>query len=67
MSESTICIRRMQLDDVDQVHTVDRLSFNHPWPRRSYIFDLQMPISGWRKLNTPMERQLLWGCWCYGW
>lgn len=41
MSESIICIRRMQLDDVDQVHTVDRLSFSHPWPRRSYIFDLQ--------------------------
>ena len=33
-------LRPMQLDDVDQVYTIDAQSFNLPWTKKSYIFEL---------------------------
>lgn len=39
-SASTIRIRPMQLDDLDQVVAIDQLSFSLPWPARSYRFEL---------------------------
>jgi ribosomal-protein-alanine N-acetyltransferase len=33
-------IRPMKVEDVDQVHDLDVLSFNLPWPKRSYLFEL---------------------------
>jgi len=36
----TIIIRPMTLDDLEQVHTIDTLSFSLPWPKNSYRFEL---------------------------
>jgi ribosomal-protein-alanine N-acetyltransferase len=33
-------IRRMQLEDIPAVHTIDVLSFSMPWPERSYQFEI---------------------------
>ena len=33
-------IRPMRLEDVPRVHEIDRLSFNLPWPERSYRFEV---------------------------
>lgn len=33
-------IRRMTLDDLDQVVAIDRASFSLPWPERSFRFEL---------------------------
>ena len=33
-------IRRMTLQDVSEVHEIDVLSFNLPWPERSFRFEL---------------------------
>lgn len=33
-------IRRMRLEDVEQVHAIDVLSFSMPWTERSYRFEL---------------------------
>ena len=35
-----IIIRKMTLDDIDQVIAVDRMSFSLPWPERSFRFEL---------------------------
>lgn len=36
---STI-IRKMTIDDIEQVIAIDRLSFSLPWPERSFRFEL---------------------------
>lgn len=36
----TMLIRKMTLDDLDQVVAIDRVSFSLPWPERSFRFDL---------------------------
>ena len=36
----TMLIRKMTLDDLDQVTAIDRVSFSLPWPERSFRFDL---------------------------
>jgi len=33
-------VRRMQLQDVEQVSAIDGLSFSLPWPERSYRFEV---------------------------
>lgn len=33
-------IRRMTLDDIEQVVAIDRVSFSLPWPERSFRFEL---------------------------
>jgi ribosomal-protein-alanine N-acetyltransferase len=33
-------VRRMQLEDIPAVHTIDVLSFSMPWPERSYQFEI---------------------------
>jgi ribosomal-protein-alanine N-acetyltransferase len=33
-------IRKMTLDDVEQVVAIDRVSFSLPWPERSFRFEL---------------------------
>jgi ribosomal-protein-alanine N-acetyltransferase len=35
-----IVIRRMKIDDLEQVHAIDVLSFAMPWPPSSYRFEL---------------------------
>ena len=36
----TMIIRKMTLDDIEQVISIDRVSFSLPWPERSFRFDL---------------------------
>ena len=33
-------IRKMRLEDIEQVIAIDRLSFSLPWPERSFRFEL---------------------------
>ena len=33
-------IRSMQMNDFSQVHIVDQLSFNNPWPESAYRFEI---------------------------
>ncbi|HZJ25059.1 MAG TPA: ribosomal protein S18-alanine N-acetyltransferase [Anaerolineales bacterium] len=33
-------IRKMMLDDIEQVVAIDRVSFSLPWPERSFRFEL---------------------------
>lgn len=40
MSTTAVCIRAMQLDDIEQVVALDRLSFSLPWSANSYRFEL---------------------------
>ncbi len=35
-----LLIRPMQLDDIAQVHAIDKLSFSLPWSERSFRFEL---------------------------
>ena len=42
-------IREMELDDLDQVQTIDQLSFTMPWPKSAFRYEL---------LENP--RSLLW-------
>lgn len=35
-----IRIRPMQLEDLEQVHAIDRMSFSIPWPENSYRYEL---------------------------
>ena len=35
-----VAIRRMSMEDVATVHTIDTLSFSLPWPENSYRFEL---------------------------
>lgn len=39
-SEPDVSIREMNLEDLPQVHQIDRMSFPIPWPERSYQFEL---------------------------
>lgn len=41
MSSHAVMIRSMQMDDLEQVLTIDRQSFSLPWPASSYRFELQ--------------------------
>ena len=34
------CIRRMELQDIQQVIEIDKLSFTLPWPERSFAFEV---------------------------
>jgi ribosomal-protein-alanine N-acetyltransferase len=36
----SLLIRKMQLEDIDQVVTIDEDSFSLPWPPRSFKFEL---------------------------
>lgn len=40
LSIATYPIRRMTLDDVEQVHQLDVVSFSLPWPERSFRYEL---------------------------
>lgn len=40
MSSPAIQIRPMQIEDIEQVVAIDRLSFSMPWPANSYRFEL---------------------------
>ena len=35
-----VTIRKMTLDDIEQVIAIDRVSFSLPWPERSFRFEL---------------------------
>jgi len=35
-----VLIRKMTLDDIEQVIAIDRVSFSLPWPERSFRFEL---------------------------
>jgi ribosomal-protein-alanine N-acetyltransferase len=35
-----VILRRMAMEDVDQVAAMDRLSFSNPWPPRTYRYEL---------------------------
>ena len=35
-----IIIRKMTIDDIEQVIAIDRMSFSLPWPERSFRFEL---------------------------
>jgi len=41
MSSPAILIRAMQMEDIEQVVAIDRLSFSLPWPANSYRFELK--------------------------
>lgn len=36
-----LSFRRMQVDDIDQVHNIDLLSFHLSWPRSSFHFEVE--------------------------
>lgn len=36
----TIRIRSMTLDDIQSVHSIDKLSFNMPWSEKSYRYEI---------------------------
>ncbi len=41
-----VAIRRMTMEDVPAVHTIDMLSFSLPWPENSFRFELrENPVS----------------------
>jgi ribosomal-protein-alanine N-acetyltransferase len=40
-ADEELLIRPMTLDDVDEIHAIDVLSFSLPWPKSSYRFELQ--------------------------
>lgn len=35
-----VVIRKMRMEDIEQVIAIDRLSFSLPWPERSFRFEL---------------------------
>jgi ribosomal-protein-alanine N-acetyltransferase len=43
-------IRPMRLEDLEQVHAIDRMSFSIPWPENSYRYEL---------LDNPRSMQLV--------
>ena len=45
-----IRIRPMRLEDLEQVHVIDRISFSIPWPENSYRYEL---------LDNPRSMQLV--------
>lgn len=61
----TLILRYMQLSDISEVAYIDRLSFDPPWPPRSYAYEInesshshmvvlelreRKPLRGWRRL-----------------
>lgn len=40
MNDGAILIRRMQADDLEQVHAIDKISFSMPWPESAYRYEL---------------------------
>jgi [ribosomal protein S18]-alanine N-acetyltransferase len=38
--DTTILIRRMQADDLEQVQAIDQISFSMPWPPSAYRYEL---------------------------
>ncbi len=40
-----ITLRRMRLEDIDQAHAIDRLSFSLPWPANSFRYELEQNLS----------------------
>jgi ribosomal-protein-alanine N-acetyltransferase len=40
VGDATILIRRMQADDLEQVHAIDTISFTMPWPESAYRYEL---------------------------
>lgn len=40
VDDTTILIRRMQADDLEQVHAIDKISFTMPWPESAYRYEL---------------------------
>jgi [ribosomal protein S18]-alanine N-acetyltransferase len=47
MNLSNMLVRRMQVQDLERVHEIDRLSFTLPWPKKSYIFELEQRDVAW--------------------
>jgi [ribosomal protein S18]-alanine N-acetyltransferase len=49
-------VRPMTLEDLEQVHAIDVLSFSMPWPERSFRFELTgNPVSRVWVSETPSE------------
>jgi [ribosomal protein S18]-alanine N-acetyltransferase len=44
-TEFQYSIRRMKLEDVEQVHQLDVISFSLPWPERSFRYELTENLS----------------------
>jgi ribosomal-protein-alanine N-acetyltransferase len=40
VDDTTILIRRMQADDLEQVQAIDKISFTMPWPESAYRYEL---------------------------
>lgn len=38
--DGSLNVRRMRIEDIEQVHDIDVLSFSMPWPSSSYRFEL---------------------------
>jgi ribosomal-protein-alanine N-acetyltransferase len=64
IDSSTLTLRHMDLDDVEQVVAIDRQSFSAPWSARSYAYEVsessysymlvlaqtvEAPVEGWRR------------------
>ena len=57
----TIHYRPMTLEDIPQVHAIDRLSFNLPWPEKSYTYELTQNTNGilWVAEAFPSQADLV--------
>lgn len=61
---STLLVRRMELEDLEQVQAIDRSSFSLPWPSSAYRYELkENPLSLlWvAELHQPDGRGLIVG------
>lgn len=47
MNLTSISIRRMALQDLEQVYEIDRLSFSLPWTKNSFLFELEKNDVAW--------------------
>ena len=45
MEKNSIRIRRIALEELDEIIFIENLSFSKPWPRDVFIRELQIPIS----------------------
>jgi len=36
-----VSLRRMRMDDIEQAHAIDRISFTVPWPANSFRYELE--------------------------
>ncbi|MHC1740350.1 MAG: ribosomal protein S18-alanine N-acetyltransferase [Anaerolineaceae bacterium] len=41
LSPVEISIRKMELTDIDRVSEIDHISFSLPWPKSSFLFEIQ--------------------------